>query len=44
MLIVDELFSDFAYEQNNTLIKQKILDANTDLYMIKSISQSYEVP
>lgn len=43
-LIIDESFSDFADEENNTLIEQDILDANPHLFVIKSISKSYGVP
>ena len=43
-LIVDESFSDFADEADNTLICQTILDRYQHLYVIKSISKSYGVP
>lgn len=43
-LVIDESFSDFADEPDNTLIKQNILDANPGLYVIKSISKSHGVP
>lgn len=43
-LIVDESFSDFADEENNTLISQHILDKYHHLYVMKSISKSYGVP
>ena len=43
-LIIDESFADFADEKNNTLIDQKILDANPHLYVMKSISKAYGVP
>ncbi|MBR1757314.1 MAG: aminotransferase class I/II-fold pyridoxal phosphate-dependent enzyme [Lachnospiraceae bacterium] len=43
-VVIDESFSDFADEQNNTLIEQSILDENPQLYVIKSISKSYGVP
>ena len=43
-LIVDESFSDFADEADNTLICQKILDRYQHLYVMKSISKSYGVP
>lgn len=43
-LIVDESFSDFADEKDNTLINQAILNANPHLYVMKSISKSYGVP
>ena len=44
IVIVDESFADFADEQDNTLIKQEILDASPNLYVIKSISKSYGIP
>lgn len=43
-LIVDESFVDFADEEDSSLIKQEILDAYTNLYVMKSISKSYGVP
>ena len=43
-LVIDESFSDFADETNNTLIDQAILLDNPHLYIIKSISKSYGVP
>lgn len=43
-LILDESFSDFADEQNNTFITQEILNLYPHLYVIKSISKSYGVP
>jgi histidinol-phosphate/aromatic aminotransferase/cobyric acid decarboxylase-like protein len=43
-LIIDESFVDFADEADNTLIDQKILDANKHLFVMKSISKSYGVP
>lgn len=43
-IVIDESFSDFADEEHNTLIVQEILDANPNLYVIKSISKSYGVP
>lgn len=43
-LVVDESFADFADEENNSLIEQKILDSIPSLYVIKSISKSYGVP
>ncbi|MBQ9478816.1 MAG: aminotransferase class I/II-fold pyridoxal phosphate-dependent enzyme, partial [Selenomonadaceae bacterium] len=41
-LIIDESFADFA-DETETLIEQKILDANENLFVIKSISKSYGV-
>lgn len=43
-LIVDESFVDFSDEIDSSLIKQDILDANKNLYVMKSISKSYGVP
>lgn len=43
-LILDESFSDFSNELNNTFIRQDILDANPHLFVMKSISKSYGVP
>ncbi len=41
-LIVDESFVDFA-DENETLIEQKILDANKNLCVIKSLSKSHGI-
>ncbi len=43
-IVIDESFADFADEENNTLIDQKILAENPHLYVMKSISKSYGVP
>lgn len=43
-LILDESFSDFANEEDNSLIKQKFLDENPDVFIVKSISKSYGIP
>ncbi len=43
-LIYDESFVDFADEENNSLIDQKIIDSAPNLYVVKSISKSYGVP
>ncbi len=43
-LVIDESFADFSDEPDNTLIDQKILNANPHLYVMKSISKSYGVP
>ena len=43
-LLIDESFVDFADEEDNSLIDQKILDANSHLFVMKSISKSYGVP
>lgn len=43
-LIIDESFADFASEEDNTLIKNSLLESNKNLYVVKSISKSYGVP
>lgn len=43
-LVIDESFADFSDEQNNTLIRQDVLDNCKDIFVIKSISKSYGVP
>lgn len=43
-LLIDESFSDFADEPGCSLINQEILDANPNLYVVKSISKSCGVP
>jgi histidinol-phosphate/aromatic aminotransferase/cobyric acid decarboxylase-like protein len=43
-LVVDESFVDFSDEDSATIICQDILDANRNLYVMKSISKSYGVP
>ena len=43
-LIIDESFVDFADEKDSTLIEQKILSENQNLFVMKSISKSYGVP
>ena len=43
-LIIDESFSDFADEENNTLFDTDLLKKYRNLYIIKSISKSYGVP
>ncbi len=43
-LVIDESFVDFADEPNNTLIDQGILENNSHLFVMKSISKSYGVP
>jgi histidinol-phosphate/aromatic aminotransferase/cobyric acid decarboxylase-like protein/choline kinase len=45
LFILDESFIDFSNEgENNTLMKQEILDKYPNLIIIKSISKSYGVP
>jgi histidinol-phosphate/aromatic aminotransferase/cobyric acid decarboxylase-like protein/choline kinase len=43
-LIVDESFSDFADEEDNTLITEDNIDRFSGLIVMKSISKSYGVP
>jgi len=43
-IVIDESFSDFADELNNTLIDQEILTKWPNLFVMKSISKSYGVP
>lgn len=43
-LLIDESFSDFADEPDNSLFDQEILQENPHLFVMKSISKSYGVP
>ena len=43
-LVVDESFADFAEEENNSLLDQRLLEENPHLFVMKSISKSYGVP
>lgn len=43
-LLFDESFSDFAEEENNTLLDNEILGNNEHLIVVKSISKSYGIP
>lgn len=43
-LVVDESFVDFAIGDDNTLLRNDILDAFPELIVMKSISKSYGVP
>ncbi len=43
-LVIDESFSDFADEKDNSLLDDGILEKNEHLYIMKSISKSYGVP
>ena len=43
-LILDESFADFSDEKDNTMIKQKILEENPHLVLIKSISKAHGIP
>ncbi len=42
--ILDESFIDFADEEDNTMIRQEILNQNPHLCIVKSISKSYGIP
>lgn len=43
-IVIDESFVDFAEGDDNTLIDSEILNNNSNLYVMKSISKSYGVP
>ena len=43
-LVIDESFVDFADEADSSIIRQEILSANPQLYVMKSISKSFGVP
>lgn len=43
-VIIDESFSDFSDEENNSLLQIGILERYTNLIVIKSISKSFGVP
>lgn len=43
-LIIDESFVDFAEAENQTLLRNDILEASPHLIVVKSISKSYGVP
>ena len=43
-LVIDESFVDFSDEEDASIIDQDILSANSNLYVMKSISKSYGVP
>ena len=43
-IVVDESFADFADEPDNSLFDQRILQENSHLFVMKSISKSYGVP
>ena len=44
LLLIDESFSDFADEKDNTLINEEILTHYRNLIVMKSISKSYGIP
>lgn len=43
-LVIDESFSDFAEEVDNSLFDNMLLENNPHLFVMKSISKSYGVP
>lgn len=43
-LVIDESFSDFADEKDNSLLDNVLLEDNPHMFVIKSISKSYGVP
>ena len=43
-LIYDESFSDFAVEENRSLLQEEIINRYPELYIVKSLSKSYGVP
>jgi len=43
-VILDESFSDFSDELNNSCLNNEALESNPDLIIIKSISKSFGVP
>ncbi len=43
-LIYDESFSDFADEEVRSMLREEILEAYPELYIVKSLSKSYGIP
>ena len=43
-LIYDESFSDFACEENRSMLKEQVLEQYPQIYIIKSLSKSYGIP
>ena len=43
-MVIDESFSDFAEEADNSLFDSVLLENNPHLFVMKSISKSYGVP
>lgn len=43
-VILDESFSDFAEEENSSMLSEEILKQYEKLFIVKSISKSYGVP
>ncbi len=43
-LIYDESFSDFACEEERSMLKEEILEQYPELYIVKSLSKSYGIP
>lgn len=40
----DEKYSDFAVDENISLLSERVLCENSNLYIVKSVSKSYGVP
>lgn len=43
-LIYDESFSDFACEENRSMLKEEVLLTYPELFVVKSLSKSYGIP
>ncbi len=43
-LIYDESFSDFACEENRSMLKEQVLEQYPQIYIVKSLSKSYGIP
>lgn len=43
-LIYDESFSDFAVEEERSMLREEILEQYPELYIVKSLSKSYGIP
>ena len=43
-LVYDESFSDFAVENERSMIVEAVLDEYPELYIVKSLSKSYGIP
>ena len=43
-VVYDESFSDFAREEEKTMLREEILSENPHVYVMKSLSKSYGIP
>ena len=43
-VVYDESFSDFAQEEEKTMLREEILSQNPHVYVMKSLSKSYGIP